>query len=195
MVPPVAGYCRWCGCLLDAAGLGIGVRGHVAWCPPSPFNMHYLVRTVPLDEQLHEIELRAHRRTLAEWDTYRRYQIDKMAQLYGLPPIQLGPIGRGILEQAGQLPWHEGSCTSCGLDDQPVRGLAGAELCRYCDELAVITTPKLPVISKPETLPARRRLPFLPSMALLIAGWVLILLLPGTWILTGMVLMFLGMLL
>lgn len=33
--------------------------------------------------------------------------------------------------------WHEGTCVSCGLDDQ-VTGLPGSEYCRYCEEMRVL---------------------------------------------------------
>jgi hypothetical protein len=37
-----------------------------------------------------------------------------------------------------------GECTACGLDDQPVKGPPGAELCRFCDELRIAAPPQQP---------------------------------------------------
>jgi hypothetical protein len=37
-----------------------------------------------------------------------------------------------------------GECTACGMDDRPVKGPAGAELCEYCDQLRILPPPPGP---------------------------------------------------
>ena len=37
--------------------------------------------------------------------------------------------------QAVMGEWHDGTCSGCGMDDLPVIGLPGSELCRWCEEL------------------------------------------------------------
>lgn len=53
--------------------------------------------------------------------------------------------------------WHPGTCKGCGLDDQPVIGVPGAEYCRFCEELRVMTLfpPPLPPADEDPPAPGR----------------------------------------
>ena len=83
--------------------------------------------------------------------------------------------------------WRDGTCTGCGMDDEPVKGPPGAELCRYCDELKGL--PPLngppPVPRPPDVMVIRRGRSPVPSIALMVCSWVL-LAMPGYWQFLGL---------
>ena len=56
---------------------------------------------------------------------------------HSMHEIELRQRRRALVDADG---WSlaPGECTGCGLDDQPVKGPAGAELCRYCDGLRIM---------------------------------------------------------
>lgn len=61
--------------------------------------------------------------------------------------------------QLGQDTWpdYPGECTACGMDDGPVKGPPGAELCTYCDQLRI--EPPRPV----KATEPRRKILMLPQ--------------------------------
>jgi hypothetical protein len=99
----------------------------------------------------------------------------QIRSLAAIPPVDTG------------WPDYPGECTGCGLDDQPVKGPPGAELCRFCDQLRVM--PPLPVAQF-----SRRRIIMIPSGPVglpappEIARWMMYL---GTAVLAGCLLAFL----
>lgn len=73
-----------------------------------------------------EAELRKRRRELAE-----QHEAE-IRDVFGIPQPQ---------HDGG---WHEGKCTGCFMDDEPVKGPPGAELCRFCDERRILAPPVPP---------------------------------------------------
>ena len=81
--------------------------------------------------------------------------------------------------QAVRGEWHEGTCSGCGLEDEPVIGLPGSELCEYCEELRqlvpvdqepAVTTPAAPVKRHPDRLTTGLRWT-LAAFAVMVTGF------------------------
>lgn len=162
MVPPLT--CKYCGCEVREY---IGAHGTRLWvsdehpfgiyCPDSP---EPWVRRHMISD--HEMQLRARFQELAE----RTRAIASQPALLGM--------------------WRDGTCTGCGMDDEPVKGPPGAELCRYCDELESL--PPLngpPPVPRPVAAEVRRGKNPLPCLAMLFCSWML-LAMPGYWQLLGL---------
>jgi hypothetical protein len=86
-----------------------------------PFHWHMRAQ----DDRIRELELRRLRREIAD-----QHLLDN------------------LLPDDG---WHPGTCTGCRMDDEPVKGPPGAELCGWCDQLRILA----PAPASPPP-PARR---------------------------------------
>lgn len=115
-------------------------------CPGCPLHMGPIARQILAQNGTDpdEAELRERRRRLAAYHDHQRleqairYQEQQILAAFGMTPVRAPE----------QKP---GACSGCGMDDLPVKGPAGAGLCRYCDELRILAPVKPPdVITSPE---------------------------------------------
>lgn len=78
---------------------------------------------------------------------------------------------RGHQAVMGQ--WHDGTCTGCGTEDSLI-GVPGSDLCRYCEELRILTPPQPAAPAPAEPVPYPRIRLLLSSLLLTVLSLVLI---------------------
>jgi hypothetical protein len=124
-----------------------------------------------------------------------RAQDAAIRQVMGLDAAEAELRARRREIAEAQSGWQPGTCTKCGLDDGDVKGPAGAELCKWCDELRILAPAPAP--PKPPERQQRRRLDAgeratVVSLLITLAGVTIVMF--GGWWPLGVALWALGLL-
>jgi hypothetical protein len=126
---------------------------------------------------------------------HMRAQDAAIRQVMGLDAAEAELRARRREIAEAQSGWQPGTCTKCGLDDGDVKGPAGAELCKWCDELRILAPAPAP--PKPPERQQRRRLDAgeratVVSLLITLAGVTIVMF--GGWWPLGVALWALGLL-